>query len=121
MRPGDYHYTGSDGTVMQRRRPYNPSTSELARIDLDAMSRDKLYAFLASWGPAEGITAWAQGLFPLRPVHYLRAARMLYRMARLKLKDTRKSIADYEATYRRLPPYAQFRREFNPAACMSGK
>jgi hypothetical protein len=111
---GQRFFFRPDGTKVWRTTNPHVDPNALRRIDLDAMGRKQLYAFLASWGPKESLMTWGRRLFPLRPIHYPRAARMLYQMARLKLIGR---ISRYEAMYLKLPPYAQFRQQFNPLAC----
>ena len=99
------------------------------------MSEAELAAFMQRYGTA--VRRWrgrrsisrcvcAVGLFPTRPAEYTKAARLLLGMASLRVMYLRtnayKWAAEFERRYRLLPPYAQWRRFFNPrAAALPGK
>lgn len=112
IKAGEHHFIGPDGKRHQRRATDVCLPSSVARIDLDHMDRKQLQAFIDSVGDMT-MLEWARKLFPQRPIHYPRAARRLYRMAWMKLAHK-----GYEKEYRTLPPFAQWRSVFNPAACM---
>src|SRR5580698_2022109 len=116
IRSGQVTFTAPNGQIVSRPRggAYLTSDAELRRIDLDAMDREKLYAFMAKRKQEYDID-WARRLFPMRPVHYPRTAKLLYRMAWMKIHGHKKA---YERMYLQLPPYAQFRRSFNVQACI---
>lgn len=78
-------------------------------FDLDSVLRLK---------PAE---TWMKKLFPTRPDGFMRACLRLRRMARLKLGYRVPPGPDFEALYRKLPRYTQWRRRFNvPATVQPG-
>jgi hypothetical protein len=112
IKAGEHHFIGPDGKRHQRRATDVCLPSSVARIDLDHMDRKQLQSFIDSRGKQ---IPWARRLFPSRPIHYPIAARLLYQMAYMKLADR---TGLFEAMYRKLPSFAQWRSVFNPMACM---
>jgi len=60
---------------------------------------------------------WERRVYPQRPRGYIEAARTLLDLAEVRL-SSQTGRGEFERLYRGLPGWAQWRRVFNPAACV---
>jgi hypothetical protein len=136
LRADGMDYLDEDGVV--QRRPRNGQIETM--YDLDHMSRGELrqlielweliresyrkkkqaklnpaYHFKAELGSKAGTLAYARKLFPSRPIQFRETATAIRMMAEYRLRGNK---AAYEALYKALPSFAQFRRFFNVAAAL---
>ncbi len=105
--------------VSRRKIPHRPP-------DLDAMDLAALQRWVAHFGPM-GIMARGKAMFPTMPRNHTNVATQVLSMALCRIEWIERSsvrlLLEYEAKYKTLPKYAQWRRYgFAVAACvMPGK
>lgn len=109
---GRWSYIDDTGNARNRQR----TPDQPCRIDLDVMTREDLRAFLNSWPRGMSLTEWARTVFPSRPIGFRDTAHSLYVMARMKYCNC---TGAFEARYKKLPEYAQWRQRFTVRATVA--
>lgn len=122
-------YVGADLTPQEWRNRRHLERATVYDHDLDAMDAVQLKAFLAVYGWNSRVTMYAMSekLFPGKPIGYVKAAKLLLAMAKMRLNALLKPersgfwLRRYELAYSRLPKFARWRSVYNLGHCSHEK